>query len=132
MIERRLVFARRSTRIGPSARDLRSEIDKAFPYRHDEKNPRLGVPESLPHLVLLEVMVLDALSISHHPFHRHHVLFSRQEARFRWDARHEDQEDHGPGEADRAENEEDVHFCSSVRDLRMSRKHTYSIVVGRR
>lgn len=77
-------------------------------YRHDEKNPGLGIPKALPHLIRLEMLILDPLAILRNPLDGDDPLPRVEEPRGRGQIRHEGQEHHAPGQADGPEDEKHV------------------------
>lgn len=77
-----------------------------------EQNPSLGVKQSLPDLINLEVVVLDALSVCSDAFDRHGALALSQKFGGRRQVREEDQSREPGGQGQRSEDDENVHPAS--------------------
>ena len=76
---------------------------------HDKEDPGLGVPETLLHLVRLEVVVLDPLAVRRDPLDGDYPLGPIGEEGARRQVRHGYQKHDAPGQADGVEDEEFVH-----------------------
>ena len=76
---------------------------------HNEQDPGFGVAERLPHLVDLEMLVLDTLPIGSHPIHSHRPLPFAQESCCGWRIWEKDKGHHASGNAARSEYQEHIH-----------------------
>lgn len=78
-------------------------------HRHDEEDPRLGVPRALQRLILFEVVVLDALLVAADAVDGNGFFALRQEPGCGGYVGQHKQRHNAPKEAQRTKDEKDVH-----------------------
>jgi hypothetical protein len=78
-------------------------------YSHNKQDPCLWILQRLYQLILLEMGVLDSLSVGSHTLHSDISFSFGQEFCGRWYIGEEEENDDTPDDADAAEDDEDIH-----------------------